>query len=299
MKRLISSQDVMTAARGHEDIYVDENTIVTAQALDVAKEHGVAVLDKSGRHDHAAHEATQEEGCGRHDTKDAEPVFSADELEHLISAAFAKGIWTQDDIEPLLGKRDSTIDPDVVPVGISGRHIHLSQHDLDRLFGTGYQLTPLKDLSQPGQFAAQECVTLAGPNGVIERVRVLGPVRSQTQIEVLAGDTFRLGIPQAVRLSGHLEGTPGVTVVGPKGSVTLEEGVIVAARHIHMNPAQAAERGFYDGEVVSLKVEGDRGGQLDNVIIRVTKSGNLDCHIDTEEANALHIKCGSTLWVVR
>lgn len=300
MKKLVSAQDVVSAAERHESIYVDGNTIVTPQARDVAKERGVCIQDgpTAVRPTHGSPETCHEGGLPREE-EGGEPVLSADELERVITAALERGIWTKDDIEGLFGREGHSADPDVVPVGVSGRHIHLSQGDLERLFGTGHQLTPVKDLSQPGQFAAKECVTLAGPKGVIQKVRVLGPVRPQTQVEILAGDTFKLGVPQAIRLSGHLEGTPGVTVVGPEGSVVLDEGVIVAARHIHMNPAQAAERGFHDGQVVSLKIDGERGGLLDNVIVRVTEGGNLDCHIDTEEANAFHVKCGSTVRVVR
>ena len=312
MKRLVSAKDVIAAAARHEDIYVDENTIVTAQAKDVARENGVHITCGPKPEEHAVKEhAACEKGAAdhaavechkvdlTHEGKGAEPALTAAELEHLIAAAFEKGIWTKDDIESLLGKKESAIDPNVVPVGVSGRHIHLSQHDLETLFGKGYELTKVKDLSQPGQFAAKECVTLAGPKGVIQKVRVLGPVRSQTQVEVLAGDTFKLGVPQEIRLSGHLEGTPGITVIGPKGTVVLPEGVMVAARHIHMSPSQAAERGFHDGQVVSLKICGERGGMLDNVIVRVTETGNLDCHIDTEEANAFHLKTGSKVQVVR
>lgn len=309
MKRLISAKDVVVAAEHHRNIVVDDNTIVTAQARDVAKERGVLLQSEAEaaaakpaeapapeHHEEAAPQHHEDEGRA-HEEK--EPALSADELEHLIAAAFKKGIWTKDDIEALVGGKSAVADPNIVPVGVSGRHIHLSQEHLEQLFGTGYELTPIKDLSQPGQYASKECVTLAGPKGVIQKVRVLGPVRSKTQVEVLAGDTFKLGIPQAIRLSGHLEGTPGITVIGPKGTVVLDEGVIVAARHIHMNPDQAAERGFHDGQVVSIKTDGERGGVLNNVIIRVTDTGNLDCHIDTEEANALHIKCGSTVEVVR
>lgn len=183
-------------------------------------------------------------------------------------------------------------------VGVSGRHIHLSQAHLEALFGKGHELTPVKELSQPGQYAAKECVTLVGPKGVIERVRVLGPVRPETQIEVLAGDTFKLGVPMAIRMSGKLDGTPGVTIAGPAGAVTAEKGVIVAARHIHMHTAEAAARGLHDGQVVSIAFGGERGGRLDNVVVRANDSSALDCHIDTEEANALHIKNGSKVQII-
>ncbi|MGO2083744.1 phosphate propanoyltransferase [Vagococcus sp.] len=186
-----------------------------------------------------------------------------------------------------------------IPVGISNRHIHLSQADLEKLFGAGYQLTKLKDLSQPGQYACKECVTICGPRGVIEKVRVLGPVRPVTQVEILQGDTFKLGVPGEVRLSGALEGTPGVTIIGAKGSVELNKGVIVAQRHIHMLPEEAQQLGVTDGEEVSIKFSGVRGGILNHVVIRATQNSGLECHIDTEEANGLGIKPGTTIGILK
>lgn len=176
-----------------------------------------------------------------------------------------------------------------VPVGISNRHLHLSQADLDQLFGAGYQLTPMKDLSQPGQFACKETVTICGPKGAIEKVRVLGPVRKETQIEIVAGDCFKLGVKAPAKLSGDLAGTPGITVVGPKGSVQTAQGLIVAQRHIHMAPADAQAYGVQDGQIVKIRVGGLRGGIYDNVAIRVTTSSKLECHLDTEEANAMGV----------
>lgn len=176
-----------------------------------------------------------------------------------------------------------------VPVGISNRHIHLSQADLDQLFGAGYQLTPMKELSQPGQFACKETVTICGPKGAIEKVRVLGPVRKETQIEIVAGDCFKLGVKAPAKLSGDLAGTPGITVVGPRGSVQTAQGLIVAQRHIHMAPADAQAYGVQDGQIVKIHVSGLRGGIYDNVAIRVTTSSKLECHLDTEEANAMGV----------
>lgn len=184
-----------------------------------------------------------------------------------------------------------------VPVGISNRHIHLSQADLDQLFGAGYQLTPMKELSQPGQFACQETVTICGPKGAIEKVRVLGPVRKETQIEIVAGDCFKLGVKAPAKLSGDLAGTPGITVVGPKGSVQTAQGLIVAQRHIHMAPADAQAYGVQDGQIVKIRVGGLRGGIYDNVAIRVTTSSKLECHLDTEEANAMGV--AGTVEIVR
>lgn len=184
-----------------------------------------------------------------------------------------------------------------VPVGISNRHIHLSQKDLDALFGAGYQLTPMKDLSQPGQFACKETVTICGPKGAIEKVRVLGPVRKETQIEIVAGDCFKLGVKAPAKLSGDLAGTPGITVVGPRGSVQTAQGLIVAQRHIHMAPADAQAYGVQDGQIVKIRVSGLRGGIYDNVAIRVTTSSKLECHLDTEEANAMGV--AGTVEIVR
>lgn len=184
-----------------------------------------------------------------------------------------------------------------VPVGISNRHIHLSQADLDQLFGAGYQLTPMKELSQPGQFACKETVTICGPKGAIEKVRVLGPVRKETQIEIVAGDFFKLGVKAPAKLSGDLAGTPGITVVGPKGSVQTAQGLIVAQRHIHMAPADAQAYGVQDGQIVKIRVGGLRGGLYDNVAIRVTTSSKLECHLDTEEANAMGV--AGTVEIVR
>lgn len=184
-----------------------------------------------------------------------------------------------------------------VPVGISNRHIHLSQADLDQLFGAGYQLTPMKELSQPGQFACKETVTICGPKGAIEKVRVLGPVRKETQIEIVAGDCFKLGVKAPAKLSGDLAGTPGITIVGPKGSVQTAQGLIVAQRHIHMAPADAQAYGVQDGQIVKIRVGGLRGGIYDNVAIRVTTSSKLECHLDTEEANAMGV--AGTVEIVR
>ncbi|WP_334341663.1 phosphate propanoyltransferase [Companilactobacillus sp. HBUAS56275] len=182
---------------------------------------------------------------------------------------------------------NTTTDEKTIPVGVSNRHIHLSQTDLDKLFGKGYQLTPLKDLSQPSQYASKETVIICGPKGSISKVRILGPVRSRTQVEVLRGDTFKLGIKAPLRISGDLLNSGQVTVVGPKGSVELEEGVIVAQRHIHMLPSDADRFGVKNGDIVTIVIEGDRGGELNNVAIRANDKSGLECHIDTEEANAL------------
>lgn len=182
-----------------------------------------------------------------------------------------------------------------IPVGVSNRHLHLSQSDQDILFGAGYQMTPIKDLSQPGQFACKETVTICGPKGAIEKVRVLGPVRSKTQVEILTGDSFKLGVSAPARQSGDLAGTPGITIVGPKGSVQISEGLIVAQRHIHMTIQDAAKYGVHDGQIVDIEVEGPRGGTYANVIVRANDTSALECHLDTEEANAMSINSSTKI----
>lgn len=188
---------------------------------------------------------------------------------------------------------------DQIPVGVSNRHIHLSQKDLDVLFGTGYELTKLKDLSQPGQFACKETVTICGPKGAIEKVRILGPVRSKTQVEVLAGDCIKLGVAPHVRLSGDLTKTSGVTIIAQKGSVQIEDGVVVAQRHIHMTPQDAQNLGVTDGETVCIKVEGLRGGIYSNVAVRANDASKLECHLDIEEANAMSVNSKTTVTIVK
>jgi propanediol utilization protein len=186
-----------------------------------------------------------------------------------------------------------------IPVGISNRHVHLSQKDLECLFGKDYQLTELKGLSQPGQYACKEVVTLCGAKGAIEKVRILGPLRSKTQVEVLTGDCIKLGAVSNVRLSGDLSRTPGITLVGPKGSVQIEEGLVVAQRHIHMTPEDAKNLGVCDGNVVSIKFDDLRGGIYSNVAIRANDASKLECHLDIEEANAMGINSKSKITIVK
>lgn len=185
-----------------------------------------------------------------------------------------------------------------IPVGVSNRHLHLSQEDQEVLFGKNYEMNRMKDLSQPGQYACKETVTLCGPKGAIERVRILGPVRKQTQVEILAGDCFKLGVAPMVRSSGELLGTPGVTLVGPKGSVMLTEGVIVAQRHIHMTPEDASHFGVTDGQIAAIEVPGPRGGIYRNVVIRANNASALECHVDTEEANAMQVNSLSKINII-
>ncbi|CAA7602855.1 phosphate propanoyltransferase/2-acylglycerol O-acyltransferase [Acididesulfobacillus acetoxydans] len=185
----------------------------------------------------------------------------------------------------------------MVPVGISSRHVHLTTAHIEQLFGPGHRLTKLKDLSQPGQFACEETVTLIGPKGSLSGVRILGPARKESQVELAATDTFKLGVKPPVRDSGNLAGTPGIELVGTSGRVRLVQGVIIAARHIHMSPMEAAAYGLKDGDRVEVPVPGERGGILDNVRIRVGPHYALDFHLDTDEGNAFGLKNGVRLEV--
>ncbi|MDR7240462.1 phosphate propanoyltransferase [Neobacillus drentensis] len=186
-----------------------------------------------------------------------------------------------------------------IPVGVSNRHIHLSKADLYSLFGDWYQLKKTKDLSQPGQYACNETVTICGPKGAIEKVRILGPLRDQTQVEILEGDTFKLGIATQPRMSGQLKGSPGITIIGSKGSVQLTEGLIIAQRHIHMTPADSERLGVRDKQIVSIEFNGPRGGILNNVAIRANATSALECHIDTEEANAMGAKSSTKVKIIK
>ncbi|MBN7774580.1 phosphate propanoyltransferase [Clostridium aminobutyricum] len=190
-------------------------------------------------------------------------------------------------------------DSNEIQVGISNRHVHLSQADLDTLFGEGYQMTKMKDLSQPGQYACKETVTICGPKGAIEKVRILGPVRSKTQVEVLTGDCIKMGAKAVAKLSGDLVGTPGITIIGPRGSVQTKEGLIVAQRHIHMTPQDAQHFGVHDGQIVCIQFEGSRGGIYSNVAIRANDASALECHIDTEEGNAMSINSMSKITIIK
>lgn len=168
----------------------------------------------------------------------------------------------------------------------SGRHVHLSQEDLDRLFGPGYELTKMKDLSQPGQYAAQERVTLLGPKGVFRNVVILGPVRKESQVEVSATDCLQLGIQAPVRESGDIEGTPGIVLVNGNSTVSLDKGLIVAKRHIHMTPEDAELLGVSNHEIVQVRAEGQRSLIFDDVVVRVSPKFATYMHIDYDEANA-------------
>lgn len=186
-----------------------------------------------------------------------------------------------------------------VPVGVSNRHVHLSQADIDVLYGKGHQLTKFKDLKQPGQYAAEEVVTVVGSKGELERVRVLGPARPNTQVELSISDGFKIGVKLSVKESGDINGTPGVTLKGPKGSVAIKEGAIAAYRHIHMPKDLAMEKGFTDGQLVSVKTIGLRAVTFHQVMLRVSEKYALEMHLDVEEANTAGVKNNDLLEIVK
>lgn len=185
-----------------------------------------------------------------------------------------------------------------VPIEISNRHVHLTQEHVETLFGSEYTLTLAKALSQPGQFACEETVTLVGTKGSLNEVRVLGPVRKQSQVELAATDTFKLGVRPPVRDSGDLDGTPGLELVGPKGKVVLSSGVIIAARHIHITPGDATQQGLVDGSHVCVEISGPRGGIFDHVLVRVSQNSHLNMHLDTDEGNAFAVRNGDMVDVI-
>ena len=175
-----------------------------------------------------------------------------------------------------------------IPIGISNRHIHLSRADMDILFGKGSELTWKQDMKQPGQYACEEVVTIRGPKGEFNKVRVLGPLRPETQVEISKTDSFVLGVRAPIRESGDLKDTPGIEIIGPAGSVKKEQGVIVALRHIHMHPKDALVFGVKDRDVVNIRVGDDtRRATLTNVLVRVSDKFALEMHIDIDEGNAV------------
>ncbi len=187
-----------------------------------------------------------------------------------------------------------------IPVGISNRHIHLSKEHLETLFGAGYELTHLKDLSQPGQYACKELLTIVGPSlRPIENVRVLGPIRSASQVEISMTDSYQLKVKPPVRESGKIEGSAPITIIGPKGVVTLKEGCIIANRHIHMHTKDAEVFGVKDGDYVTIDVNGKRRTRWYDVQIRVSDKFALEMHVDTDDANAVGIGNGSKVKLIK
>jgi len=213
-------------------------------------------------------------------------VVASDE-EHTIARHAVRAL-SHARVTAVMRRKDRTI-----PIGISAHHVHLAPADLGALFGRGHTLTWHSDLTQPGQFACQEQVNLVGPRGRIDRVRVLGPVRPESQVEISRTEEYKLGIDAPVRMSGDLDGTPGLTLEGPAGTVHLARGVICAMRHIHMSPEDALEFAVRDRDVVRIRTAGERSLIFGDVGVRVDPNFRLDMHVDTDEANAGELGAGA------
>ena len=186
----------------------------------------------------------------------------------------------------------------LVIANVSARHLHVCVADLEKLFGKDYKLTKDRDLMQPGEFASKESVTIKGPKGEIKKVRVLGPVRKATQVEISRTDSFMLGISVPIRISGDTKNSAPISVTGPNGLIEIKEGCVIAKRHVHMTPADAEFFQLKDGETIRVKCEGERGLIFDNVVARVRQDMTLEFHVDTDEANAAGIKNGDKVIIL-
>lgn len=181
---------------------------------------------------------------------------------------------------------------------VSNRHVHITRENFSALFGQTYAMRKLKDLMQPGEFASKELIEIAGPRGSIKKVRILGPFRKYTQVEISRTDSFKLGVSAPVKESGKIIGSSPIKLIGPAGEIELKEGCLVAVRHMHMTPADAKELELKDGETVRIEINGKRGGIMGDTLVRVSPKYALECHIDTDEANAFDFKSGGWIYVV-
>lgn len=184
-------------------------------------------------------------------------------------------------------------------IGVSARHLHISREHLNILFGDDYQLTPVKDLKQPGQYAAEETVKFTTPDGVIEELRILGPVREETQVELSLTDAFNLGLEIHLPIGTYKDGVGGAEISGPSGSVELKSGIMLAQRHLHTSIETAEKYGLEDGELISAEIPGERGGILHNFLVRVSEDFADELHLDTDEANALMVRTGDLATILK
>lgn len=224
-------------------------------------------------------------------------MMSEERLAQLIAEKVAQELLTLRRCEECVRNRNRQLPDNLIPIGVSARHMHISQEDLEILFGQGYQLRKERDLYQPGEFASAEVVQVVGPRGAL-RVRILGPTRKQTQVELSRTDCITIGIDAPYKYPGDLKGAAPTTIVGPKGAI-YKEAAIIQARHIHTPPDVANRLGIKDGELVNVKVAGERGVIFTNVLVRVSEKYLLQMHLDTDDANAAGVNCNSLAELVR
>ncbi len=186
-----------------------------------------------------------------------------------------------------------------IPVGVSNRHCHLTEEHFKILFGAGAAPKKVKDIKQPGFYAAEEMIDVQGPKGVVKKVRLVAPYRAHTQIELAVTDAMAIGIKPPVRESGDVKGSAGATLIGPAGKVDIQEGVIIAQRHVHFSPSEAKAAGMTSGEVVRVRCgePGARSTVFEDVVVRVSDKYSLEFHVDTDEANAAGIKTGDVVHI--
>jgi len=225
-------------------------------------------------------------------------------LERIIKEVFEKIEGSgQSGASPGTGKAPESgvsFNPKRIPVGISVRHLHICKEDLETLFGKDADLHPDRELYQPGEFAAKETVALIGPKmRLLERVRILGPMRDRTQVELAKTDAIFLGVDAPVRMSGDIKGSAPITVIGPKGIIQMKEGCIRAMRHIHMNPQEADYFGLKEGDLISIRVGGLTSVTFDNVVVRIKEGLLLQLHLDTDEANVADINCNQDIEIIK
>ncbi|MFI4859369.1 MAG: phosphate propanoyltransferase [Phycisphaerales bacterium JB063] len=223
-------------------------------------------------------------------------TIQREHIEQLVREALRSRLGSAAPAAPVMGGGG----PNPLVVNVSARHVHVTQADLETLFGPGAQLSKLKDLYQDGEFASEQQVNLIGPrNRMIPGIRILGPTRNYTQVELSYTDGIYLGIELPLRISGNHEGTPGCVLVGPHGSVTLRQGVIRAERHVHMGPSDLAHFGVKDGDTMKLKIDGPCGVTLDNLRVREHPKVRLEVHIDTDEGNACHLSSATHMELIK
>ncbi|MBI5832406.1 MAG: phosphate propanoyltransferase [Armatimonadetes bacterium] len=213
-------------------------------------------------------------------------MASSDELLQRLTSPELLARLTGEVLAELRGEREP------IPIGVSARHVHLTREHCDILFGQGYELTVFRELYQPGFYAANEMVTLVSTKRALHNVRILFPLRDASQVEIARSDAFTLGVNPPLRLSGDVKGSAPITLVGPKGSVHLPEGLIIAARHVHMDAAVAKRWDLRSGDSIEVEIDGPRGARLRNVAVRVSEGTLLEMHLDTDEANAADIGQG-------